>query len=745
MGRTVLGGCAVILLSARLRERCCCLQIQELCPIMETAEVLDSERNPKMPPATLNLERADQNCDVSSTDVPAEALGDVANQECDAGPATLALSDSNSTPSDQQAPSADFEAAEFVAAGSSAQGFGDVHKSDPESKAEEELAHCTTGMLVAYHMPNTAAGDQLPVPHCAEREENLPPDMSIYPEQGWLTGATEIQFPKLLADEYMGHSAGYWQNAEGWSFDMMPIDRVMVKTLNEDKQGGDPDTISSDSKELPRLKSLSDSAVQTDCAAVDVEVSTDQDIERYMNEVIAEREILKEKYQVVLDRQTQVENQLQVKVWHLQQQQEEEESIYQDNVKQIKEMKTKLEELKKKSEKEKKEFAQKEQELKNEVERLYKNGKRLMKEQEEKGNLVAILISDHSDKKEKLNEDLAKLRLQHNKLNKNILEETERALKAEVQSLESKRDIAVMMLEQAANEAELQICNLRSATGSSNLAREWQRRLSNIQVETENIKNQYKGHIEMVKNGAQLSSLPPIQMPTLPPPPAELDLRSQRSSHPTPSLPPFFPSSMPSLTAFPPVTFYTQPVPSAPDIPPSLGPSAEVEDHGTPAVASPSSKLGKLFNKLESKFPNSSRSHLQHILLQIKNSRGTLAGLSVEELIQQVAKYLSEPDQGLPSVVPRVSPSPTRHFLPSASQASPRVAVPKHRSGPLPLYQERPAQGRGSPRLCLMCQKVVFVNEMHLMACSHIVHKECIRFWAQTNKTSSCPFCPMSR
>lgn len=32
----------------------------------------------------------------------------------------------------------------------------------------------------------------------------------------------------------------------------------------------------------------------------------------------------------------------------------------------------------------------------------------------------------------------------------------------QVQSLESKREIAVMMLEQAANEAELRICNLRS-------------------------------------------------------------------------------------------------------------------------------------------------------------------------------------------------------------------------------------------------------------------------------------------
>ncbi|GCC44030.1 hypothetical protein chiPu_0028184, partial [Chiloscyllium punctatum] len=47
------------------------------------------------------------------------------------------------------------------------------------------------------------------------------------------------------------------------------------------------------------------------------------------NEVTAEREILKDRYQEVLDRQIQMENQLQVKVRQLQQRQEEEENIYQ--------------------------------------------------------------------------------------------------------------------------------------------------------------------------------------------------------------------------------------------------------------------------------------------------------------------------------------------------------------------------------------------------------------------------------
>ncbi|XP_059812819.1 RING finger protein 214 isoform X1 [Hypanus sabinus] len=708
---------------------------------MESTEVLNSEGKPEMTSAMLNVEEVG---DALSTDVPAESGGDVLKLGCE----NHAQSDFDLPPPDQPRPSTEVAAVVVPTPGSLSQDIDNIYRSDPENEAEDELGNYTLDMLGAQGVPETVLGDQQPMPCCIEYGESLPPDISNYPENSWLTDATQSQFPKLFANDSLGQPtlvAGYWQNAEGWNIGMVPVNEGMVTMLYEEKPDGDPGTTSRDLQEPPTLKPVADSAVQTDCVAVDAEVSTDQDVERYMNEVTAEREILKDKYQEVLDRQTQVENQLQIKVRCLQQQQEEEENIYQDNVKQIKEMKVKLEELKRKSEKEKKEFTQKEQELKNEVERLYENGKRLMKEQEEKGKQVAILISSQSDKKEKLNEDLAKLQLQHNKLNRNILEETERALKAEVQSLETKREIAVMVLDQAANEAKLQLCNLRSAAGSSNLAREWQRRLNDIQVQTENVKNQYKGHIQMVKNGAKLNSLPPIQMPTLPPLPAEADLLSHSNWQSTPTLPHFFPSSMPPLAAFPPVAFYAQQVLPTPGFPMGLGRTSDVENRGAPAVVSSASKLEKLLSKLESKFPNCSRKQLTHILQQIKTSRGTIAGLSVEELIQQIAECLSVSNQSLPSAPPGVSVSLPGRFPPAVVRTSPYMSLPKSRSGTLPSYQERPALVPGSPRLCLMCQKVVPVSEVHPMACLHIVHKECIKFWAQTNKNSSCPFCPTPR
>ncbi|XP_038635277.1 RING finger protein 214 isoform X2 [Scyliorhinus canicula] len=483
---------------------------------------------------------------------------------------------------------------------------------------------------------------------------------------------------------------------------------------------------------------------KTDRVTVDAVVNTDQDVKRYMNEVTAEREVLKDRYQEVLDRQTQMENQLQVKVRRLQQRQEEEQNIYQDNVKQVQEMKVKLEELKRKSEKEKKEFVQKEQELKNEVTRLYENGKWLMKEQEEKGNQVAILISDQSDKEEKLNEDLAKLKRQHAELNKNILEQTERALKAEVQTLESKREFAIMTLDKAANEAELHICNLSSVPGSSNLVQKWRERQKDVEEQLENINNQYSGHIQMVKNGTKLGSLSHIQLPKLPPaPPAVLpDLVLQRAWQDSPKLPPFFPSTVHSTAPTHADAIYPANFQGTACLR-GLGAPLEFAGQTAPPTSKPASKLEKLLEKLETKFPNSTRAQLTHILQQIKNSRGTIAGLSVDELTHQVAGRLVEAEQAQPMHPFRVSANTPGHFPLAASQ--PYLAMPNRGTGARTSYQESPVMMPSSPRLCLMCQKVVHVGEVQPMGCSHIVHRECIKFWAQSNKNSSCPFCPTPR
>ncbi|ELV13880.1 RING finger protein 214 [Tupaia chinensis] len=74
---------------------------------------------------------------------------------------------------------------------------------------------------------------------------------------------------------------------------------------------------------------------------------------------------------------------------------------------------------------------------------------------------------------------------------------------------------------------------------------------------------------------------------------------------------------------------------------------------------------------------------MTNILQQIKTARTTMAGLTMEELIQLVAARLAE------------------HERVAASTQAPATC-----------------------KLCLMCQKLVQPSELHPMACTHVLHKE---------------------
>uniref|UniRef100_A0A8C4V6P0 Ring finger protein 214 n=1 Tax=Falco tinnunculus TaxID=100819 RepID=A0A8C4V6P0_FALTI len=463
-------------------------------------------------------------------------------------------------------------------------------------------------------------------------------------------------------------------------------------------------------------------AVQTDFKTADMDVNTDQDIEKNLDKMMSERALLKERYQEVLDKQRQVENQLQVQLKQLQQRREEEMKNHQEILKAIQDVTIKREETKKKMEKEKKEFLQKEQDLKAEIEKLCEKGRRQLWEME-----------------------LDKLKNQHNEINRNILEETERAWKAEILSLESRKELLVLKLEEAEKEAELHLTYLKSAPPTLETMRpkqEWEMRLNRIRMTKESVRDQFNDHIQMVRNGTKLSSLPQIPTPTLPPPPSETDFMLT-AFQPNPSLTPrlpfpigpvpvpmVMPSADPRALSFPLLNpAISRPNQPSPPLPASQGRNSPVvasligthSPHMTPAASippppglggvnvtpefhrlQPADKLEKLLEKLLTRFPQCNKAQLTNILQQIKTARRTMAGLTMEELNQLVAAKLAE-------------------------------------------QQERAAAGAQTPaacKLCLMCQKLVQPGDLHPMACSHVLHKECIKFWAQTNTNDTCPFCP---
>uniref|UniRef100_A0A8B9M0E5 Ring finger protein 214 n=1 Tax=Accipiter nisus TaxID=211598 RepID=A0A8B9M0E5_9AVES len=497
---------------------------------------------------------------------------------------------------------------------------------------------------------------------------------------------------------------------------------------------------------------------QTDFKTADMDVNTDQDIEKNLDKMMSERALLKERYQEVLDKQRQVENQLQVQLKQLQQRREEEMKNHQEILKAIQDVTIKREETKKKMEKEKKEFLQKEQDLKAEIEKLCEKGRRQLWEME-----------------------LDKLKNQHNEINRNILEETERAWKAEILSLESRKELLVLKLEEAEKEAELHLTYLKSAPPTLETMRpkqEWEMRLNRIRMTKESVRDQFNDHIQMVRNGTKLSSLPQIPTPTLPPPPSETDFMLT-AFQPNPSLTPrlpfpigpvpvpmVMPSADPRALSFPLLNpAISRPNQPSPPLPASQGRNSPVvasligthSPHVTPAASippppglggvnvtpefhrlQPADKLEKLLEKLLTRFPQCNKAQLTNILQQIKTARRTMAGLTMEELNQLVAAKLAEQQERAAAGAQPLG----RIRAPMFSAPLPQISTPMFLPPAQVAYPGTASHTPAACKLCLMCQKLVQPGDLHPMACSHVLHKECIKFWAQTNTNDTCPFCP---
>lgn len=163
-----------------------------------------------------------------------------------------------------------------------------------------------------------------------------------------------------------------------------------------------------------------------------------------------------------------------------------------------------------------------------------------------------------------------------------------------------------------------------------------------------------------------------------------------------------------------------------------------------PSNSAPAGKLDKLLEKLGSHFPQCTREQLTRVLQQIKSERGTMAGLSMDDVTAQVAQKLAQ-NQRLPPG-PIAPPSGTRAFpsavgpiqRPTAQQIHP---MRHHFRAPVAQGFYRPPQS-SARRFCLMCQNQVEVGTQYNTNCSHTMHKDCVSVWLKTSKNNSCPFCP---
>lgn len=382
----------------------------------------------------------------------------------------------------------------------------------------------------------------------------------------------------------------------------------------------------------------------------------------------------------------------------------------------------------------------------------------MAKELEESDRKLVALTEEQREEQRRWNEELDGLKAEMEKARKEAQEAELKALKDEIAAVEKQRGVATARIEAWLDEVEAYLNALRVEFPHKYRQErpQWEKKEAAVRRSQVDLQNRFQEVLQQLQQGRDFQSLPPISIPSLPPvPTADLTFgRVMLSAVRQPFIPPqpipvlhygpsppqryphYYPvppqprlryhPPPPHLYQHPPQPTFQAPHPAHIRVPvrltppPSLSPSPPVLP-ATPPAASPSpvsssptpasataGKLDKVLEKLGTHFPQCTRAQLTSLLQQVKGARGTLAGMSMDEVVEQVGVVLAH--RGHPAPGPIQRPSPT---------------------------------GGGVARKpCLMCQNPVDPENRHPLTCTHTVHRDCIRVWVQSSKNNSCPFCP---
>ncbi|XP_024260933.1 RING finger protein 214 isoform X3 [Oncorhynchus tshawytscha] len=459
--------------------------------------------------------------------------------------------------------------------------------------------------------------------------------------------------------------------------------------------------------------------VQTDAWTADKDVNTDLDWESLMRSVdeysthlaMQYEELMKHQEEDEADHGSQVDSLVQKKDEGVHQQQALLDKIESLHVKlQLNCCKTT-----------RKNFAVKKQELSMEKSKMEEERNRLSQELEETTRKLALLIEEQNQEKLMWERELADLNTEMERLQEESEETTQRALQEEIAALEMQRDVTMSEVDDWLKEADQYINTLgldSSQQQHMHHRLEWENNVAVVHSSLAGLQNQFKDYLHLLQQGQPMESLPGITLPPLPQvpmmgPPKAMGMTFTSQQHhraaftaPARVTPPPAPSSTPPASALaqhpaaPPVSQSTTTMTSAQSLPSNNPPTA--------------GKLDNLLKRLGDRFPQCNRTQLMSVLQQIKNSRGTMAGMSIDDVIKQVAQRLAQNE--------KPAPGPIRP--PSADRGVPGYPDPIQRPpGPI----QRPTHPPQKPAVTQVFQTRP---------------PQCISVWLQSSKYNACPFCP---
>ncbi|KAM6930878.1 RING finger protein 214 [Xenentodon cancila] len=527
-------------------------------------------------------------------------------------------------------------------------------------------------------------------------------------------------------------------------------------------------------------------AVQTDSTSVEAGANTQPDWESQVAAVFKHGSSLAEQIKKLMKKEKEEEEEQQRHKQQLLKKKEEVTQQHQALLVKLDSLRVKLQLNNSKATR--KNFLSKKQEMIIEKNKVEEERNRLARELGDSSQKLTALTEEQGEEQRRWREELEELRKEMERVRKEAQEAQLQALKDETAAVEKQRDVAVSRIEAWLREVAqyLEAFRVDFPQQYPHERLMWEKKEGLVQKSKAELQSRFQEVLQQLQQGRELESLPRINVPSLPqvpmadlrfkqviqslvqpqlmpPPPAPNPghqlLPPQRHPHyhhprhrnPHPH-PPVYRGSYPHPPHLPPPQQFFQAPPHFQPIhlsqfqphirgpvvtpPPSLSPSPPVQPihpvvpSPPPAATSsaPAGQLEKVLEKLGAKFPHCSRAQLTSLLQQVKSSRGTLKGMSMEEVIEQVGFRLEQGQRAGPGPVGRPTAlGPIQRPAPLLQ----RAAVPPA-TGPVPQVR----------KLCLMCQNHVDPECRHPLSCSHTIHRECIQPWLLSSKKNSCPFCP---